>query len=124
MLPSSSRIDGWARVFAMIVTANDCVIAHLLVERLTMSRDNGGITFRAERAAVGTGGDLCAAGDACWLSAGEGGHTRPSSGPDDSSCDCSWPRQSECRPAGWTTSRASGAGSRCYSPYCQSAATH
>ncbi len=50
--------------------ANDCVIAHLRVARLTMSEDDGSTTFREDDAAVGTGGGMRAAGHACGLSAG------------------------------------------------------
>ena len=37
---------------------------------LTMSKEDGSNTFKEDGAAVGTGGGVCAAGDACWLSAG------------------------------------------------------
>jgi hypothetical protein len=84
-----SRIYGWAGVLVSM-PANDWVIAHYSVDRLTMSRDDGWITFREESAAVGTGGELCTVGHARWLSAGEDGRSRQNSDAGDSSCNHSW----------------------------------
>ena len=79
------RASGSAEVLIFTMIANDGVIAHLWVARLTMSRDDGSITFRG--AAVGTGGELCTAGDACWLSAGSSKCTGQDASTGDSSCD-------------------------------------
>jgi len=43
---------------------------HLSVARLTIGREDGADDFREFCATVGTGGGLCATGDACGLSAG------------------------------------------------------
>src|SRR6266851_2684235 len=91
MLPSPwyPRRGSWTGTRAcMPMLANDCVIAHLCVGRLTMSRDDGSITFRG--AAVGAGGELCTSSDACWLSAGEGSRTGQGASTGDSACDRSW----------------------------------
>jgi hypothetical protein len=65
--------------------ANDRVIAHLWIARLTMSRDDGSITFRQDGATVGAGGELCTASDARWLSEGPDSRTRQGVGTSDSS---------------------------------------
>ncbi len=52
----------------MTELANDRVIAHLRVARLTISEDDGATTSRKESAAVGTGSGMCATGDADGLS--------------------------------------------------------
>ena len=79
------RVSGAAEVPIFTMIANYGVIAHLWVARLTMSRDDGSITLRS--AAVGTGGELRTAGDACWLSAGSSKCTGQDASTGDSSCD-------------------------------------
>src|SRR4051812_34987664 len=105
--------------------ANDCVIAHYSVGRLTMSRDDGWITFREESAAVVTRGELRTVGHARGLSAGEHGRSRQTSRTGDSSCHHSWVKKGERGAAEQPTSSAcGGADSRCSSQGCQGAAAY